>query len=128
MRLLVCGSRTYTNKEVIRQVVKDLDPDTIISGGAKGADSLAEEVADELGIYCEVYLAEWDKYGKSAGPRRNERMLRLGKPDMVVAFFDKERTRGTSHMVRIAREAHIPVLEYGLRENYRKRDSERRPK
>jgi len=59
---------------------------------------------------CEHSPAEWDKFGRRAGPLRNEQMLREGKPDVVVAFPGG---RGTAHMVRIAKEAGIDVLEIG---------------
>jgi len=39
----------------------------LVSGGAKGADTLAERFAKELGIDCEVFLADWNKHGKAAG-------------------------------------------------------------
>ena len=114
MKLLVCGSRTYSNYRVMEQVIRQLNPDTIIQGGASGADELAITIAGKLGIFCETYEADWHRYGKRAGYLRNKRMLEHGEPDMVVAFYDKVKTKGTAMMVRLAREAFVPVKEYGL--------------
>jgi excisionase family DNA binding protein len=54
------------------------------------------------------YPAQWEVYGKSAGPRRNEHMLREGKPDGFVAFPGGV---GTAHLVRIAKAAGVKVWE-----------------
>jgi hypothetical protein len=112
MRVLVCGDRNWTNKEAIRAQLLHRKGyiDGIIEGGARGADSLAGECADELEIFCMVFPAEWDKYGKAAGPIRNQQMLNEGKPDLVLAFHkDIENSKGTKHMVKISRKAGIPV-------------------
>ncbi len=122
MVLLVCGSRTYGNRRVLSKlqrrnmehVISGLDPEFIIHGGCRGADVLAHDIADELGIHCQVFEADWSKYGKSAGPIRNKKMLKDGHPDLVLAFFDGKRTKGTMNMVKLAKEAHVPVLEYGI--------------
>jgi hypothetical protein len=115
MILLVCGSRTYNNRRVMEQVITKLEPEKIIHGGCHGADELAHCIADTYGIYVEVFEANWTRYGKSAGPIRNREMLKHGRPDLVLAFFDGNRTKGTMNMVKLATERHVPVLEYGLR-------------
>lgn len=115
MRLLVCGSRGYTNHRFMERVVKRLKPDRIIHGGQRGADVMAGEIAAELDIPCDVYMADWDRYGKSAGYRRNRKMLDEGKPDLVVGFFAGVKTPGTAMMVRIAALELVPVKVYGLK-------------
>lgn len=88
-----------------------LDPKTvtIIAGGAPGADSLANLAAVKLGLPIIVFKAEWDKYGKSAGPIRNQQMLDQ-KPDLVVAFHSTLGiTPGTLDMVTRAQRAGVPV-------------------
>lgn len=117
MKVLVCGSRHFNDysklcyeMDVI-STEKDFDNNqsiTIISGKARGADTLAERYADECGWVFEGYPAEWDKYGKSAGPIRNRQMLIEGKPDLVVAFKAKD-SRGTQNMINQAKKAGIPV-------------------
>ena len=81
---------------------------TIISGGAKGADSMAEDWAIVHWCSFKEYKADWNKHGKAAGPIRNQQMLEEGKPDLVVAFPGG---RGTADMVKRAREAGVKVIE-----------------
>lgn len=116
MRLLVCGSRVYSDREFMRQIITEIGPDLVIHGAYRGADMLADSIAKELGIGVEPYKAEWTKYGPAAGPIRNQKMLDEGHPDMVVAFFDGERTDGTTDMVRRAARAGVLVREYGIKQ------------
>jgi hypothetical protein len=83
----------------------------LIHGAARGADMLAAGWGFKNNIPCMAYPANWERYGKSAGPRRNIQMLVEGKPDMVIAFPGG---RGTKHMVEIAKKAKIKVLEIKL--------------
>lgn len=113
MRVLVCGGRDYDDDVKVYETLdwvgvhKDII-DVIISGHARGADSLGEMYADERGIELDIYPAQWNKYGKSAGYRRNTQMLVEGKPDLVVAFPGG---RGTAMMVKIAKDAGVEVME-----------------
>ena len=98
MRVLICGSRTWTDVEAIRDCLVNLPVNTtVIHGGALGADSLAGAVAQILGLKIEVYPADWEKYGKNAGFKRNLEMLDT-KPDLVLAFWDGK-SKGTAHTV-----------------------------
>ena len=108
MKLLVCGGRTYLNFARIKEEVKKLDPEVIVHGNANGADKTAGIVAENLGIPCEVYPANWKKYGPSAGPIRNQQMLDEAKPDMVLAFPGG---KGTADMIRRAKKVNIQVVE-----------------
>ena len=117
MRLLVCGSRTWTDRarlwEVLDRLVAEHDDGqvTVIEGDARGADRLAGQLARERGWRLERYPADWTRHGKAAGFRRNARMLREGRPDLVVAFTvgPLHESRGTADMVRRAQEAGVPV-------------------
>lgn len=107
-RVLVCGSRDWTDKFVISYLL--IFYDSVIHGGCRGADQLAGEAAAELGIPVQVFPAAWDKYGKAAGPIRNQQMLDEGKPTKVVAFHDDlENSKGTMDMIRRAHRAGISV-------------------
>ena len=111
--VLVCGDRNWTNKDKIREVIIKHTPSLIIHGGCRGADTLAGEVAKELGIPVKVFPAEWDKYGKAAGPIRNQKMLDEGKPDLVIAFHNNiENSRGTKDMLYRAAKHAIPTILY----------------
>ena len=104
IRVLVCGSRDWRDEEWIRRVLSLLAPGSVvIHGGARGADSIAGRIAKELGLEVEVYPADWTKYGRGAGPRRNEEMLREGRPEWVYAF--DLGTPGTADMLRRAKAA-----------------------
>lgn len=118
MRLLVCGSRDFNERqEFVENILNalitfDEQDATIIEGGAAGADSYASEYAHAYRFDHERYTADWQKYGHAAGLIRNQRMLEEGKPDLVVAFVNKPlaESRGTAHMVRIAREAGVRTI------------------
>lgn len=108
MRLLVCGGRKYDNRMYLYAILNRLNPTVVIQGGASGADRLAAEWAEHYNVKCETFNAEWEKHGKSAGPKRNQRMLDEGKPDLVLAFPGG---RGTADMVSRAVAARVLVLE-----------------
>lgn len=125
MRILVCGGRDHDDYEQVRDVLCGLldefpevtyddeykmpNPEklTIVHGGAEGADSHADDWCVVNWIVPEVYPADWETYGKAAGPIRNQQMLDTGI-DLVLAF-PTEKSRGTWHMVRIAEKAGVPV-------------------
>ncbi len=110
--LIVSGSRYWTDREKIREVLTEFDPATtlIVEGGATGADTLAREEAQKLGFGVVTVHADWYKYGKAAGAVRNLMMLDIYKPDGILAFHPElKMSKGTKHMVRIANKRGIPV-------------------
>ena len=115
LRVIFCGSRDLVNSWHVWSALQGLDPqaDTIIHGGARGADALADYYARKMGFTVETFPAEWDKYGKRAGYVRNRAMLDSGA-DHVYAFVSKpiEESRGTAMMVKIAQEAGVAVDIY----------------
>jgi|SRR6267378_286271 len=114
MRILVCGDRNWTDYELIVQTLQGLGrgPHRIIDGMARGADSMGHRAAMILWPR-EAHMrfaAQWQNYGRGAGPIRNLKMLKEGLPELVLAFHDAiERSKGTAHMLKIAREAEVPV-------------------
>lgn len=113
--VLVCGSRYYCDYGTLSSVLEEqhsINPITkLIQGGCNGADTLACIWARRKGIEVLTFMAEWDKYGKVAGPMRNQRMVEE-KPDMVIAF---DGGFGTYDMVRRAKLAKIPVITISIR-------------
>ena len=110
MRLLVCGDRNWKDQEAIKRALVTLGPEVVIHGAAKGADSLAGEVANDLNIATEVYPAQWSLYGKGAGPIRNQQMIDEGHPDIVIWFHkDLDSSKGTKNMVHKAQDHQIAV-------------------
>jgi DNA-binding MurR/RpiR family transcriptional regulator len=108
LKVVVSGSRGWTDYAAIRMALAELPArSTIIVGGARGADTLAEEAAHHLGHVVDVYRADWDRYGKRAGYIRNALMLDQ-EPDLVLAFWDGE-SKGTLHTMKEAKRRNIPV-------------------
>ena len=134
MRVLICGDRNYGRypgdssknplaakrfehkayKKVLAYVKTLPESTVIIDGMAKGADTLAHRAALACELNWERYPAQWDLFGKAAGPIRNKQMLDEGKPDLVVYFHDDiESGKGTKGMVNIARKRGIEVEKGG---------------
>ncbi len=110
MRVLICGSRDWTDYESIETLVKSFEKDTvIIQGMCRGADLMAKNVALKHGMAVEDYPADWGRFGKSAGHIRNDQMLNLGLPDVVYAFLLPQ-SRGTRSMIEKATARRIPVI------------------
>lgn len=116
MRVLICGGRDYQDENRVAQSLQNYQVYTgktitlIIAGGASGADFLAAKVAKDQGIPWVEMPANWDKFGKAAGPMRNKAMLDLLKPDVVIAFPGGV---GTRNMCVQAKVAKVPVLKMG---------------
>ena len=125
MKVLICGGRVFNNWELFRDKLEEIanerfpimEPNeygnflydvTIISGGARGVDTLAANWAAVNWAGYKEYPADWERDGKKAGILRNIRMLEEGQPDLVIAFPGG---RGTAHMVKIARKAGVEIIE-----------------
>ena len=114
MKIIVAGGREFNNKEIIFRCLDSVGIKkeyTIISGHATGVDSMAELYAKERGLTLEIYPAQWDKYGKKAGPMRNHEMACNG--DALIAFWDGS-SRGTKNMLRhaVTKRLSIIVFDY----------------
>jgi len=105
--LLVCGSRRWADIDAIFSAMDEAKPACVIHGGAPGADRIAGEWAKARGVPCEVFPADW-AIGAAAGPIRNTRMLKEGRPDLVLAFA-LPKSRGTADLVAKARRAGVQV-------------------
>ena len=91
--VLIAGCRSFEDysvaKKYIDMCLKNIRKEykiIIISGGAKGADKLGERYAHENRMKCIYYYPDWERYGKSAGPRRNSETVKIA--DYVVFFWD----------------------------------------
>jgi len=102
-KVAIIGSREWADFEMVRDYVYSLDEDdTIVTGGARGADQFAEIYGRERGLAVIVYQADWDTHGRRAGLIRNHDII--GGADRVVAFWNGSST-GTQHSLRLAKEA-----------------------
>jgi hypothetical protein len=107
-RVIVCGSRGWTDRERIADRLFDLKPTTIVvHGSARGADRIAHQEAEKLGLSVEAHPADWQRHGKRAGHIRNEEMAALGA-DLCIAFWDGS-PRGTMDMTEAAARHRIAV-------------------
>ena len=105
MRVLVCGSRHFKDVPLLEGVLSAFPITTIIEGEARGADLLARYYGERNGIEVLAVPADWERYGKRAGPIRNGEMLKL-LPELVIAFRGPN-SRGTQNMINQARKAGI---------------------
>lgn len=109
LTLIVCGGRNFRDREYVFKVLdfvrEKRDISLIIHGGATGADSLADEWAIARGMERMAFKANWELYGKAAGPKRNSVLADIG--DGVIAFPGGS---GTADMIRQARAKNIPIL------------------
>lgn len=115
MRILITGSRDWTDGAAIGRALRDagraagVHPQavTVVHGGARGADTIAGQVAREYGCTVEVHPADWAGKGAAAGPLRNAQMVALGA-DLCLAFPLGE-SPGTRGCMAMAARAGIPV-------------------
>jgi hypothetical protein len=114
LRVLVTGSRKWVDREAIyASMIAQWDEagrgeTTLVHGAAKGADTLAASIAYELGWTVEPYPADWDQFGRAAGPIRNALMVSKGA-DVCLAF-PFANSRGTIDCMRRCVIARIPVI------------------
>ena len=104
-KVIIAGSRGFSNYKLLKEKCNEYLREKrkeyniiIISGGARGTDTLGEKYAKDEGFSLEVFLANWNKFGKSAGFRRNEQMAEVA--DALIAFWDGK-SHGTKHMIEI---------------------------
>ena len=115
MKVLACGDREWESYAKIEDVLKLLPANTtLITGGCRGADVIAESIArrlDNIGSVA-IFDANWDTHGRAAGPIRNQKMLEeLDQEDLVLAFHsDLQNSKGTKDMVNRARKKGIKVI------------------
>lgn len=108
MKIIVTGGRDYNNYTKVKEELTKLFPTTIVQGGATGTDLLAARFAKENGITSITFKADWEQYGKAAGPIRNGEMLKAYRDAIVVAFPDGG--SGTNNCVKKAKLLGMKVL------------------
>ncbi|MCJ2088359.1 DUF2493 domain-containing protein [Methylobacterium sp. E-005] len=122
MRILVCGGRDLEPALVWNWLETNAQEECadalnrashnlithVIQGGATGADAGADRWARASRIPVLSFRADWERYGRRAGPLRNTRMLVEGQPDVVIAF---QGGAGTADLIRKARSMELPVVE-----------------
>ena len=120
MKLIVAGSRTINDYTIVRQAIIDSGfwnrykhSLGIVSGAAKGVDTLGEQFASNNGLICHIFTADWNTHGKKAGCLRNIQMGEFS--DALVAVWDGK-SRGTRHMIEWSTENGLEVYVHNLKE------------
>lgn len=115
LRVIIAGSRDFNNYNLLNSTIYNyLKENTnnveIISGTARGADQLGERFANEYGYQIKRFPANWNLYGKSAGPIRNREMAEYasGGQGVLFAFWDGK-SRGTKSMIDLAKKFELEV-------------------
>lgn len=120
VRAIIAGSRDFYSPGIFNNVMSELLSDIpdddleIVSGGCRGADKMGEEWANFWNIKCTVFPADWNKYGKAAGPMRNEQMAKYASEadkGMLIAF-PVGVSRGTRNMIKTAERYGLEVHAY----------------
>lgn len=108
MNVGIVGARTFNNMlifylETMDYIVKE---NTIITGDATGTDAMARSYCKANNIPIKVYSADWETYGKKAGPFRNQHII--NDSDILIAFWDGK-SPGTKNSIALANKKGIPV-------------------
>lgn len=118
IKVIIAGTRDFNDyaflKKNVDYFLQGINPNNeeieIVSGNARGADKLGERYAKEHNLPVKLFPANWDKYGKRAGYLRNQEMANYS--DVLIAFWD-EKSKGTKHMIDIAKKQDLTVIVVG---------------
>lgn len=111
MKAIIAGGRNFTPEKdhykwIVEMLVK-YHVSEVVSGSCSGADRFGERAANHYSLKVTRFPAEWDKYGKSAGPKRNEKMAEYA--DICILFPGG---RGTADMKARAKAHGLEVVDY----------------
>tara|TARA_Y100000589_G_C27075357_1_gene597223 strand:+ start:638 stop:976 length:339 start_codon:yes stop_codon:yes gene_type:complete len=107
MKIGVVGSRDFDDYKKLEKELNKIEGITVIvSGGAKGADTLAREFAEKNDIKLTEFKPDYEQYGRGAPIRRNKKIVEYS--DQIIAFWDGE-SRGTKNTIDIAKKQDKPI-------------------
>ena len=111
MRTIIAGPRDFTEAACLLTALRESQfvITEVVSGGAPGIDTLGEQWAEKQGIPVKRFPADWDKFGRAAGPIRNKQMAEYA--EQLLACWDGQ-SRGTCDMIRTARKQGLNVYVY----------------
>lgn len=111
MKLIIAGCRNFLNYKFVREKILEHflidDVSEVVSGGASGVDALGECFAKEFQIPLKVFKANWEEYGKKAGPIRNLQMAQYS--DKAIVFWDKK-SKGSKNMIETMKKLNKQVI------------------
>ena len=115
LRVIIAGSRDFNNYDLLESTISNYLKENIanveiVSGTARGADQLGEQFANNHRYRIKSFPANWNLYGKSAGPIRNREMAEYasGGQGVLFAFWDGK-SRGTKSMINLAKKYGLEV-------------------
>lgn len=102
MKVIIAGGRTITDISLVYAAIAEsgFEITEVVSGGADGVDKLGEKAAMDSLFPVKVFKADWDRFGRSAGPKRNREMATYA--DALIAIWDGK-SRGTKNMIETAK-------------------------
>ena len=113
--IMIVGSRSFSDYNFVKEKVDDyiksnniVEPITVISGGARGVDTLAEKYAEEKKYEFKCFPANWGQFGRAAGPIRNEKMVKYIKKHggVCIVFWDGKST-GSKGDIDLCHKFHV---------------------
>lgn len=113
IKIIVAGSRDFNDYQLLHNKLKYLTQNydnsqiEIVSGTARGADQLGERYAKQYNIKVTKFPADWERFGRSAGPKRNIQMAHYAD---VAVVFQVNNSRGSQHMINTMRELNKRVV------------------
>jgi len=111
MKTVISGSRDITELQIVKKAIQESGfvITEVVCGGARGVDSLGKIWAESNNIPVKMFIADWDRFGKSAGYKRNAQMAFYAAA--LIAVWDGK-SSGTGYMIDLAREQRIRVYIY----------------
>ena len=107
MKVIIAGSRDITEQQVVIDFVWELpiEATEIVSGCAKGVDTIGEFIAEAIGVPVKKFPADWKTHGKAAGPIRNKQMAEYADAAIVI----HNGSRGSLNMIEQMKKLNKPV-------------------
>ncbi len=112
-KIVVAGTRSFNDYSIAEKYIQNClakenldEPTSFISGGCRGADILGQKYAEKYGFPIEIHKAEWNKYGRAAGPIRNKEMAQIA--DIIICFWD-QKSKGTKSLIDFAKRLNKTV-------------------
>ena len=111
MKTIIAGSRTINSPEIVAEAIIEsgFDITEVVSGTARGVDSVGEQIARDFGIPVSRFPADWYVFGKIAGVMRNKEMAKYA--DAAIVVWDGS-SKGSANMIAEAKKAGLKVFVY----------------